>query len=331
MNKNIIVLMGGESDEGDVSIRSGMAVVHALPQAGYIPIPVIIGRDGRWLFQSHHDDQHQWIDLPRAIEHIRDVCPLCVFIAMHGQYGEDGRIQALFDLLHIPYIGSDMFGSAVAMDKWLAKGIYQSNQIPTPQALLIRRSEFEDNSVGQIINTLGLPSVVKTPRSGSSIGVMIVETESGLMNAIREGLKKDERVICEKFISGREFTVPVLEDHVTHHPQALPVIEIVVKKKGFFDYEAKYDASLSEEICPADIPDELRIELQQLGVRAHKALLLSGFSRTDFMVDRMGQPWALETNTIPGLTEVSLFPKSAEVAGITFADLVDRLIKRAVS
>lgn len=328
----ILVLMGGESAEHDVSLRSGAAVVKHLPLAGYRPFPVVVTRDGRYAFPKPHDlsSFERVVDLDEAIAIIRSSGPACAFIAMHGPYGEDGRIQALCDLLHLPYVGSDVTGSALAMDKWLAKCVYRCHGIPTPKATLVDRSRFfhdERAECERIRGEIGLPCVVKTTRLGSSVGVSIARDLEGLASSIRSSFEFGS-VMCEEYHPGRELTVPVLEDP---EPKALPVIEIVVHdKERFFDYQVKYDPALADEVCPANIPKGLAEEVQRLAVMAHKALMLSGFSRTDFMVDSKGI-WALETNTIPGLTEVSLFPKAAKAAGLSFAELLDILIKNALS
>jgi len=172
--------------------------------------------------------------------------------------------------------------------------------------------------------------VVKASREGSSFGVQIVRRAEDLVAAVEACAGRDGRVLVEAFRQGRELTVPVLEDPVTGEPRALPVIEIVVKSHAFFDTESKYDPNLSEEVCPAPIPEAVAREVSRLGIAAHRALALSGFSRTDFIVDAEG-PWVLETNTIPGLTEVSLFPKAAAVAGIPFARMVRLLVERAIA
>lgn len=330
----VIVFMGGESEEHEVSLRSGAAVVRAMPEAGFEPAPVVVTREGKFVFPpaTNLDWRGELVDLGEAVIRIRAMAPVCAFIAMHGPYGEDGRFQALCDLMHLPYVGSDVVGSAVAMDKWLAKAIYKNAGIPTPKAVLVDALLFRRQSehvLQQIENEIGLPCVVKTTRLGSSVGVAIAMDRDALKQKIEEALSYGG-AFCEAYHPGRELTVPVLEDCETGEPKALPVIEILVKgSAAFFDYRTKYDPALADEVCPAPIPRELESQVQQLAVKAHKALMLRGFSRTDFMVDAQGI-WTLETNTIPGLTEVSLFPKAARVAGLSFADLVRALVKIAL-
>lgn len=242
-------------------------------------------------------------------------------------------MQALMDLAHIPHIGADVVGSAVAMDKWLAKAVYREAKIPTADAVLIRALDLAGQGDGLLVEALrklGLPCVIKTPRLGSSVGVWIARTEAELRTHVASALQMDECVMLEAFAPGRELTVPVLEDPDDGTPRALSVIEIRVKKGPFFDYETKYDPNATEELCPAPIDAELTARLQDLAIRAHRALLLSGFSRTDFIVGQAGIV-TLETNTIPGLTQASLFPQASRYAGIAFPVLVDILIRRALN
>lgn len=320
--KKVIVLMGGKSEEHDVSLWSGKAVCRALNAKGYHVMPVTIRKDG-----SFEVEGEKVLELWEALLLIKRANPYCAFVAMHGPYGEDGRVQAMLDMLDIPYVGSDVTGSALAMDKWLAKCVYRAHGIPTPEALLFQDMEMQD-FVEQVEKTLGIPCMVKTTRLGSSVGVALAKDRDQLVTLI-SACKAHGDVMCEQYRRGRELTCAVLEDPVTFKPFALPVIEIVTKKHEFFDYESKYDPELSDEICPAQIPENVREEVQELGVKAHKALMLAGFSRTDFIWDAEGL-WALETNTIPGLTDVSLFPKAAKANGIDFEDLISMLVEGAV-
>ena len=326
----VLVLMGGPSTEHEVSLRSGAAVVRHMPAASFDPVPVVIGMDGAWRFPPARDlsSPVPALDLSAAIAHMKACSPVCAFIAMHGAWGEDGRIQSLCDLMGIPHIGADAVASAVAIDKWFAKAVYRAEGVPTPEAVLIRkRGPGSLDDLEHLARPIGLPCVVKTPRMGSSKGVFIARDLGELRAKVEEALALDERVILEAFKKGRELTVPVLEDLESGEVQALPVIEIVVRRKAsaFFDYEAKYDPVATEEICPAPIPADVAKEVQGLAIRAHLGLMLSGFSRTDFIWDGEGL-WALETNTIPGLTEASLFPKAVAVAGGTFSSLIRTLV-----
>ena len=320
--KKIIVLMGGRSEEHDVSLRSGRAVHRALNASGYDSMPIVIRKDG-----SFEVEGEGVLELWEALSFIKRCNPYCAFVAMHGPFGEDGRVQALLDMLDIAYVGSDVTGSALAMDKWLAKCVYRACGIPTPDALLFKDIGIQD-FVEEVEKRLGVPCMVKTTRLGSSVGVGLAKDQDELRTLI-VACQSYGDVMCERYRRGRELTCAVLEDPDTLKPFALPIIEIVTKKHQFFDYESKYDPNLSDEICPADIPEDIAKEVQELGVRAHKALMLAGFSRTDFIWDAEGL-WALETNTIPGLTDVSLFPKAAKAKGIGFEDLVSMLVEGAV-
>jgi D-alanine-D-alanine ligase len=328
----VAVFLGGASREHDISLRSGTAVVRALPAAGFVPLPVLVTRDGRFAFPPVDDPTRSDgpVTLSQAVAHLETCRPVCAFIAMHGLSGEDGRVQALCDWLHVPHIGADVIGSAVALDKWFSKSVYRASGIPTPDAVLLHAADrVAPGWVRDVVSRIGLPFVVKASREGSSYGVAIVRESSEVESAVGSCAGRDGRVIIEAYRSGREFSVPVLEDPTSGEPRALPVIEIVVKSHEFFDLASKYDPTLSEEICPAPIPGDLAAEIQRLGVAAHRALALSGFSRTDVIVDD-GGAWVLETNTIPGMTQTSLFPKAAAVAGIPFPEMVRTLVQRAI-
>ncbi|HOI11492.1 MAG TPA: D-alanine--D-alanine ligase [Myxococcota bacterium] len=332
-SRTVLVLMGGESSEHDISLRSGAAVAANLAAAGWDPVPVVIGRDGRFAFPpaGAPDAPADPVDLGVAVARMQALAPACAFPALHGLYGEDGRIQALCDLMHVPYVGADVIGSAVSMDKWLAKAAYHAHGIPTADAVLLDADALAlPGWRDGVLARPGLPCVVKAPRQGSSVGVRIVRDAAALAEAAAQAAALGPRVMFEAFHKGRELSVPVLEDPETGVPRALPAIEIVVKTREFFDYDAKYDAQATDEICPAPIPADLAARVAGLAVAAHRALMLSGFSRTDFIASPDGTVVTLETNTIPGLTGQSLFPKAAAVAGIPFPALLDTLVRRAI-
>lgn len=337
-SNKVVVLMGGESTEHQVSLRSGLTVTKNLAKTQWQPVPVIVGRDGRFAFPKletfdlNQVDSLPYVELGAATSKIAALEPACVFLALHGLYGEDGRFQALCDLMRLPYVGADVIGSAVAMDKWLAKAVYNTHNIPTPDAVLLALDDLDPDGLWQdrVIDEIGLPCVVKAPRQGSSLGVYIVRQQAKLSDAVKEVFKLGDRVMIEAFCPGRELSVSVLEDPTTGRPKALAPIEIVVKKREFFDYEAKYDAAETDEICPAPIDEQQTKAVSRLAEAAHRALMLSGFSRSDFMLTASGELMTLETNTIPGLTDVSLFPKAAAVAGLSFPELVDGLVRQAI-
>jgi D-alanine-D-alanine ligase len=235
------------------------------------------------------------------------------FIALHGPWGEDGKLQGVLDLLGIPYTGSGVLASALAMDKVMAKVVLAANGLDVPEGEVVT-SPTDRPSIEP-------PSVVKPVENGSSFGMTMVDDVAGYPAAIAEALRYDRRALVEERIGGRELTVGVIG---LDELRALPVIEIVPKRASF-DYRAKYDATASDELCPAPIPDEVARRAQDFAIRAHRALGCRGISRTDLMWD--GERMALlEVNTMPGMTPNSLVPKAAKVAGISYGELVDRLV-----
>ncbi|MBM4386631.1 MAG: D-alanine--D-alanine ligase [Deltaproteobacteria bacterium] len=322
--KKIVVMMGGESHEHDISLMSGAAVVKNLDGEKYDAAEVVVGRDGKFVFKTG-EKRSEPLSLAGMVKTIENFAPDCVFIAMHGVYGEDGRMQALFDLMHVPYVGADIFGSAVAMDKIFAKSVYAANGLKTPAAVVISSDEYERDPEGEIKKIPLFPAVMKSPKLGSSYGVEIVREKGEVACALEELFKIEKRVLVEEYIKGIELTCPVVNNP---GPIALPVIEIVPKKHEFFSLEAKYDPEVTDEICPARIDESLRKLAQDYAVKAHEALCLKGLSRSDFIWDG-SRLYILETNTIPGLTEYSLLPKSAAVHGWSFSELLDVLIENA--
>jgi D-alanine-D-alanine ligase len=249
-----------------------------------------------------------------------------VFILLHGRHGEDGTIQGLLELLGIPYQGSGVLGSALAMDKHMSKVIYRESGIDTPSwVCLYNPSELD---VETALSVLGLPMIVKPCSQGSSIGVKLITSEADLEPAVSEAFNWDNRVILEEFINGREITAAVIG---MDKLMALPIVEIIPGDVyEFFDYEAKYKPGATKEVCPADIPQELAKTAQEMAVRAHRALNLSGYSRTDMILSDPGRIYVIETNTIPGMTRTSLLPQAAKAAGIEFEQLLDMLIEFAM-
>jgi len=345
------VLTGGASAERDISLATGAQIAASLdpsrfdvvlldPLAFMARNPEITAEQreqAQRLIQggARLEPSHQ---LPRGLEKqiesaSRALVPATrvmasadpidvVLIALHGTWGEDGRIQGLLDTIGVPYTGSGVLASALAMDKEVAKLVLAAAGLDVPRGVVVRGTAKADLEAAR---SIGLPAFVKPVGSGSSVGASIVKTESELAPAIEAALPYDERVLVEEQIRGRELTVPVIgNDDLT----ALPVIEILTKR-AFFDYSAKYDAGESEEVCPAEIPPEVAKRAQDLALRAHRALHCRGMSRLDLMwsEDRMV---ALEVNTIPGMTANSLLPKAARAAGIEFGDLLARFVDWAL-
>ncbi|MEC9071947.1 MAG: D-alanine--D-alanine ligase, partial [Myxococcota bacterium] len=255
--------------------------------------------------------------------------PHMAFIGMHGSLGEDGCIQGALEVLNIPYQGADVASSAVAMDKDLCKRMYRHADLPVAEDLVLVGAGDGINW-DDVASTVGLPLVLKTAHSGSSVGVEIADTVETLATRGTALLAEGRPVVAEGWLPGREFTCPVLEDR-DGIAEALPLIEIKVKGARFFDYATKYDPDAVDEICPAPVDEALGNEMADLALRAHHVLGCRDYSRTDFMLDGDGRPRLLETNTLPGLTQASLFPLAASKAGMTFPDLVNRLVQCAAA
>lgn len=302
----LALIAGGKSAEREVSLKSGEQVFQALDKDKY---------DIR-----RYDPKD---DLERLV---REAPELDVaLIIMHGRGGEDGSLQGLLDLLEIPYQGSGVLGSALGMNKELSKLLYRQAGLAVPPALFFNREETP--SLAEIEAELGLPVVVKPVNEGSSIGVSKAASPAELKAALDKAFAYDRRVLVEKFIPGREITGAVLGND---HPTALPLVEIIPGENyAFFDYEAKYQPGASREICPAPLDEELTRRGQACAVAAHQALQCRGYSRTD-MILANGIFYVLETNTIPGMTATSLFPQAAQAYGLSFSQLLDRLVELAL-
>lgn len=310
--------MGGRSGEHEVSLRSGAAVVAALAALGHEALEVVFGRAGGARVGPVEGSIGEAL---LALERWR---PDVAFLAMHGPDGEDGRVQGALEMLGIRYQGSGVQASAVGLDKVRTKERFRVAGLPVAADRVVAPGV----DWAALVAELGLPLVLKTPASGSSVGVVIVKHLDDLARAGDALLAEAGALLVEQYVRGREFTAPVLEgaDGV---PVALPVVEIRPRTAAFFDYEAKYTPGATDEICPAPIPPELEARLGALGLAAHRALGCRGYSRTDVIVREDGAPFLLETNTLPGLTAESLLPRSARVAGLDFPALVQRLLERA--
>jgi D-alanine-D-alanine ligase len=328
----VAVLFGGTSAERDVSIASGSQVVQALRQAGHDVIPVdtatgVLDAEAEKTLLSGGVPQLPPEETSLDLLRTGDATSLTkapelngvdvLFLALHGGAGEGGTLQALLDLTGIPYTGTGMLGSAVAMDKDIAKRLMLLAGVPTAPWLMAPVL-LEDVEV-----MIGFPCVVKPSKQGSTVGLTVVRQASDLDAAVELAARFDDEVMIEKFIPGRELTVPVLGE------DALPVGEIISKNE-IFDYEAKYQPGGAEEIFPADLTGPQAVEVQGLALKVHSALKLRGFSRVDFRMDPDGVFWCLEANTLPGMTAASLFPKGAAAAGINFPQVCERLCRLAI-
>lgn len=328
----VAVLFGGTSDERDVSIASGSQVVKALRSAGHEVLAVdtangvldpeqevqLLRNEVSALPPGREDLDMLATGDPTALTRAPELEGVDVlFLALHGGTGEGGTLQALLDLVDTPYTGSGMLASAMAMDKDVTKRLLEHAGVPTAPWLMA------PVDAAQVKEKLGWPVVVKPSKQGSTLGLSVVRGEDELPAALELAFRYDDEVMVERFVAGRELTVPVVGD------EALPVGEIITGSE-IFDYEAKYQPGKAEEIFPADLPDEVRDEAQRLALVVHRTLKLRGFSRVDFRLDDAGGIWCLEVNTLPGMTANSLVPKSARAAGIAFPRLCERICELAI-
>jgi D-alanine-D-alanine ligase len=301
---SVAVLMGGRSAEREVSLNTGGQVAAALTTLG-----------------------HELVTIDSAagsfITELQDASPDVVFICLHGRLGEDGTVQGMLELLDLPYTGSGVLASAMAMDKVVSKATYTAHGIPTPRYVLLRRGETPDE---RALSDLGPRTVVKPACEGSAIGVHIVHDPGELPAAVEEAFSHDDRVLVEQFVEGAEVTVGVLGNR---DPFALPTLEIVPQHE-FYDYESKYVPGMSQHIIPARVPENVALACQSECVAAHRALGCRGMSRTDVIVAADQSVYVLETNTIPGMTSTSLLPDAARAAGIEFPDLCEKLVAYAL-
>ncbi len=295
------VLMGGPSTEREISLKSGKAVYEALEQSGLDVTAIDIKSD----------------NIEENVSLVRSHKINCAFLALHGRFGEDGQIQGILEALGIPYTGSCPEASRLAMDKIASRKIFEAGGLNVPKYEVL-----EKNIDGKIYHNLGLPLVIKPATHGSSIGLSIIDKEEDVKKGMDLAFRFDERIIIEEYIKGREVTVGILEE------KALPVIEII-PKRPFFDYEAKYQAGLTEYVVPARLEERIANEVKATGLSAHKLLGCFGCSRVDMILNKDNLAFVLEVNTIPGLTDISLLPRAAKTIGIEFNELCIKLIKLA--
>lgn len=336
----IIVLAGGTSTEREVSLNSGKMVCKALRSKGHEAalLDVFMGYESDTPMELYHKqtDVDTAADaLSGRVEEVQklvkerkkekesffgpNVLTLCkdadiVFMALHGQNGEDGKIQAAFDLLGISYTGAGSLGSALAMDKGLSKQIFFHYQVPTPKSVL-----FTDNAPVKEIPFVG-GAVVKPCCGGSSVGVTIAKTQEEYDKALEEAFALEHEVLVEEYVSGREFSIGVMNG------RALPVIEIE-PLEGFYDYTNKYQAGKTRETCPANLSQHITEKLQREAEHAYRALKLQVYARIDFLLDANNDIYCLEANTLPGMTATSLLPQEAAVEGISFEDLCEKIVE----
>jgi D-alanine-D-alanine ligase len=298
------VLMGGPSSEREVSLKSGKAVYEALKQLGIDVVAIDIKSDNR----------------EENIRLIRSKKIDCAFLALHGRFGEDGQIQAMLEHARILYTSSGIRASKLAMDKIASRRKFKAGGLLVPKCVVTDSGSYK--KLSSIPGKLNLPLVIKPATHGSSIGLSIIDREQDLGRALDLAFDFDERVIIEEYINGREVTVGILDE------RALPVIEIIPKNR-FFDYEAKYQAGMTDYVVPAKLEEKVAERIKETALAAHRLLGCFGCSRVDLILDVCGKPFVLEVNTIPGLTNTSLLPKAAKTVGIEFPELCLKLIKLA--
>lgn len=335
---NIVVLCGGISSEREVSIHSGSMVCSALREKGHnaVLMDVYFGNRDRELFRTSESQYNveeekikiqnlsSKVDQTKKIrksffgENVIEICQSAdiVFLALHGKYGEDGLCQAAFDLYGIKYTGSGHLASAIGMDKGVTKQIFMSRGIPTAKSVWIKKGESTELSQ----YGMEIPVVVKACNGGSSVGVVIVQKEEDYQEALDTCYALDDHILIEEFIKGREFSVGVIDK------KALPVVEII-PKTGWYDYKNKYVAGATEEICPAQISDELTEKMQKIAEDACDAIGCTPYARADIMMDEKGNMYCLEVNTLPGMTATSLVPQEAMAIGVDFPTLCDMLVR----
>ncbi len=322
------VLMGGPSTEREISLKSGKAVYEALKQSGLQVIAIDIKTDS----------------IEKNMRLIESCKIDCAFLALHGRFGEDGQIQEILESVKIPYTGSGVLASRLAMDKVASRKIFQANGLNVPKYKIVEKASygigkyktflttenhlkviakrFSCNSDWKVNNNLKLPLVIKPTTHGSSIGLSIIDKQERLDKAVSLAFAFDERIMIEEYVEGREVTVGILKE------QPLPVIEIIPKRR-FFDYEAKYTPGMTDYEVPAKLEESVAREVKKAALSAHKLLGCSGCSRVDMILSKDNLPFVLEVNTIPGLTNTSLLPRAAKTQGIEFNELCLKLIKLA--
>lgn len=336
----VAVLMGGRSGEHEVSLLSGVEVLRAVNLSDHRVHPVVLTQKNRWkVWESPLRDPSAFDPTDAsevesgAGEALATLSRLGVevaFLALHGPYGEDGRIQGFLDLAGIPYTGSGVTASALCMDKIQAKRVMGSASVQTPRWELASAKILLESggTLEALASRLGYPLVLKTPCLGSSVGMAICPDGASARSALVELGALEDRVLCEEHVTGRELTCGVLDG--PDGPRALPPTEIVPVASPYFDYIAKYTPGASEEITPARITEQETARIQELALRLHDLMGCSGMSRSDFIL-RDGVPYTLEVNTIPGMTAQSLLPQAARCVGLGFGDVVEILIRSALA
>ena len=308
----VAVLKGGRSLERQVSLRSGARVEDALERLGHDVVAIDVGAD--------------------LIDRLRDVRPDAVFVALHGRDGEDGTVQELLEIMHLPYTGSGVLACIRSIDKVLAKHLLIEAGLPTPDFYAFSETAFEELGAAQALPSieerLDFPIVVKPSSQGSALGVKFARTAADVPSALVAAFSYDEKVLLERHVAGRDLAVSLVEGE--DGPFALPIVEAVPNDEDFYDFEARYEIGRTSFVCPAELPPEVAARAQELALSVYRLLGCYGFARVDLMLEEAtGDLFVLETNSIPGLTETSLLPQAAEAGGIGFDEFVGRVLELA--
>lgn len=331
---NVAVLMGGKSKEHEISLMSGREVTRNLNPRKYNILPIIVSRDGitwqigdrKQLSQDSPTTNSKTASKKSKIKHptvtdysqvVKDRKIDIIFIAMHGPNGEDGKVQGFLDLIGVPYTGSGVLASSLGMDKIYSRTLFSQAGLNVPRHVIVKKGKMSD----EVWQKLEPPVFVKPRFQGSSVGTSKVNTKKELKKALKEAHVYDDWAIVEEYLDGTEVTCAILGNE---NPKTMPLVEIAPKKE-YFDYEAKYDPNLTDEIVPARISKDLTKKARQAALVAYQAIGCRDFGRVD-MIIRRKKVYVLEINTIPGLTPVSLFPKAAKAAGISYPQLLDKII-----
>jgi D-alanine-D-alanine ligase len=306
----VVVLKGGPSLERQVSLRSGARVEDALQRLGHDVVPIDVAAD--------------------LIEQLQANRPDVVFLALHGRGGEDGTVQELLDIMGIPYTGSGVLACMRSVDKVLTKHLLDEAGLPTPEFFAFSETAFKElgaaDALPAIEERLAFPIVVKPAAQGSALGVKFARTAQDVPAALVAAFSYDSRVLLERHVDGRDVAVSVLDG------EALPVVEAVPREEDFYDFESRYEIGRTDFVCPAELSPELTSRVQDLAVATYELLGCRGFARVDLMVEEgSGEPLVLEVNAIPGLTETSLLPMAAEASGISFDELIARIVDLALA
>ena len=325
--RHVAVLMGGTSLEHDISMASGAQVAESLDKTTYRVTWVVIGRDGRWHFPGTPP-----MDVFDAVSELKRLGVECAFVALHGPFGEDGRLQGMLDLLGIPYTCSGCAASALAMDKPRCKAVVSIAGVRVARHVTFTQPEWQRAPkavTAKVAESIGFPCVVKTPCQGSSFGMAIPQTAEEFSACVGGILAVDGTAMAEQYIQGTEVTCAVLDVEAGQRARALPVTEIRPVTSTYFDFEAKYTPGATREITPAEIPGEVAGHVQEMAVTAHEAVGCGIWSRSDFIIGAQGPVW-IEVNTVPGMTPTSLYPQAAAAVGIKFDQLMNMFVEAAL-